>query len=153
MSAGHLCKWTQNRRWWWWSYIRWTKSKFEKKTYQTHQDVGSQSAGREYQSPSAWSESTSVLRVASPLHKPAVSHARRSHNHTRNATHIRQETVRHLCFETTSTRCLKKTMPLDVWCLKIGPHLPKLLSNIEGYTFFQTQCWIVTTIAGPSRTQ
>jgi len=18
MSAGHLCKWTQNRRWWWW---------------------------------------------------------------------------------------------------------------------------------------
>jgi len=24
--------------------------------------------------------------------------------------------------------------------LKIGPHLPKLLSNIKEYTFFETQC-------------
>jgi len=24
--------------------------------------------------------------------------------------------------------------------LKIGPNLPKLLSNIKGYTFFETQC-------------
>jgi len=24
--------------------------------------------------------------------------------------------------------------------LKIGPYLPKLLSNIKGYTFFGTQC-------------
>jgi len=24
--------------------------------------------------------------------------------------------------------------------LKIGPHLPKLLSNIKGYTFFGTLC-------------
>ena len=22
MSAGHLCKWTQNRRWWWWCTIK-----------------------------------------------------------------------------------------------------------------------------------
>jgi len=29
--------------------------------------------------------------------------------------------------------------------LKIGPHLPKLLSNIKGYTFFGTQC-IITLI-------
>ena len=28
--------------------------------------------------------------------------------------------------------------------LKIGPHLPKLLSKIKGFTFFGTQCYSIT---------
>ena len=31
--------------------------------------------------------------------------------------------------------------------LKIGPHLPKLLSNIKGYTFLGTQCIMTELVA------